>query len=320
VNHRAAFGPDIDHSARARTAAGITGWQRKQQARRCEVACRCRAAGGKPAPRLPPQEQPTPSLPLPLGTVCLVTPSGSPALRGPREKQPSSQRLLAAAVMATSGLAGEIRSSGESNDLRDPFDLAGYNQARLTELANDAFGDPVPARAMVRFSFLVGGGKKDRQKYDPACPKHMAAALRELGFEEDRGASEDLACQGSFKHQHDTDKNTMTMHVFPRVKIIEDEDAGAAGEGALDWKRLPPEYLSTVCSLPVFKGLVAQKTPSWSQRKRLLEALKEMGTQFTELEQKLINMEPMSPDEQRLYESSSTDNLAEKVEWLQVRL
>ena len=31
-------------------------------------------------------------------------------------------------------LARDIRSAGESNDLRDPYDLAGFNQQRLVQL------------------------------------------------------------------------------------------------------------------------------------------------------------------------------------------
>ena len=175
------------------------------------------------------------------------------------------------------GLARDIRTCGESNDLRDPFDLARYDEARCSELVRDAFSEPIPARAALRFSFLVGGGKAMRQKYDPNCGKYMATALRALGFEEDRGASEDLSCQGKFKNQHDTDKNIMTLHIFPHVRIQEDE---AQEPGAIDWKNLPPEYLTTVCSLPVFKGLVKAKTPSWTQRKRLLDALRTMGQKF----------------------------------------
>jgi hypothetical protein len=210
------------------------------------------------------------------------------------------------------------------------------------EQVEDTFGTPIPVRQMVRFSFLVGGGQKMRQKYDADCGKNFAAALRALGFEEDRGASEDLACQGSFKHQHDTDKNVrpprmcslaqprsgasripscprpetqlvwrlqiMTMHVFPRVEIIEDEDGGGE-EGALDWKNLPPEYLMTVCSPAAFKHLAKAKTPSWTQKKRMLEALKEMHSKYEAVEAKMVAMEPCSADEQKLYESSSLDNL-----------
>lgn len=133
---------------------------------------------------------------------------------------------------------------------------------------------------MVRFSFLVGGGQKMRQKYDADCGKHMSTALRAIGFEEDRGASEDLACQGSFKQAHDTDKNIMTMHIFPRIEIIEDEDGGGGDEGSVDWKNLPPEYLVTVCSPAAFKHLAKAKTPSWSQKKRMLDALKEMHGKY----------------------------------------
>ena len=122
-------------------------------------------------------------------------------------------------------LARDIRTAGESNDLRDPFDLAGFNQPRLEQLVrsalqpcevvafcnalaasrwqdqpraggadraeketlscaqvNESFGEPIPVRQMVRFSFLVGGGQKMRQKYDADCSKHMATALRAIGY------------------------------------------------------------------------------------------------------------------------------------------
>ena len=100
----------------------------------------------------------------------------------------------------------------------------------------------------------------------------------------------------------------MTMHVFPRVEIIEDEAAGEE-EGVLDWKNLPPEYLMTVCSPAAFKHLAKAKTPSWTQKKRMLEALKEMQSKYEAVEAKMVAMEPCSEDEQKLYESSSLDNL-----------
>ena len=40
-------------------------------------------------------------------------------------------------------------------------------------------------------------------------------------YVEDRGASCCLECQGSYKFQHDTDKNLMFMHVFPNVTLPE---------------------------------------------------------------------------------------------------
>ena len=100
----------------------------------------------------------------------------------------------------------------------------------------------------------------------------------------------------------------MTMHVFPRVEIIDDEAAGEE-EGVLDWKNLPPEYLMTVCSPAAFKHLAKAKTPSWTQKKRMLEALKDMQSKYEAVEAKMVAMEPCSEDEQKLYESSSLDNL-----------
>lgn len=71
----------------------------------------------------------------------------------------------------------------------------------------------------MKITFVVGGGKKTRQKYSPELPKELAQALSALGFSEDRGASACEACQGSYKYQHDTDKDLKFMHVFPHVTI-----------------------------------------------------------------------------------------------------
>ena len=93
--------------------------------------------------------------------------------------------------------------------------MAAHSAASVAQV-NDTFSTPIPVKQMVRFSFLVGGGQKMRQKYDADCGKHFAASLRALGFEEDRGASEDLACQATFKHQHDTDKNVRAAAIHRR--------------------------------------------------------------------------------------------------------
>lgn len=71
----------------------------------------------------------------------------------------------------------------------------------------------------IKFTFVVGAGKLARQKYDAQLPKHLSAALRGIGYEEDRTASAVEECQGTFKQQHDTDKNLKTLQVFPRVQI-----------------------------------------------------------------------------------------------------
>ena len=195
---------------------------------------------------------------------CLYFPD-STSIGRRRFTELSMERLLARAnkrdARMAEALAKEIREARESNDLRAPYDLARYDMAKCADLVNAAFSTPILVPQMVRFSFLVGGGKQSRQKYDPECGKFMATALRAVGYEEDRGASEDLACQGTFKQSHDTDKNILTLLVFPRVEI-EAPLAGPAEESVLDWKQLPPDYLCAVCSLPVFKGLVKYRKPA----------------------------------------------------------
>jgi hypothetical protein len=59
------------------------------------------------------------------------------------------------------GLAGKIRAS----DVSEQLDLAGYDEARVKDLMAAAFSTPLTApREMVRFTFLVGGGKLVRAR------------------------------------------------------------------------------------------------------------------------------------------------------------
>ena len=48
--------------------------------------------------------------------------------------------------------------------------------------------------------------------------RYCRMALTSIGFEEDRGGCAVMACQGSFKYQHDTDKDLKFIHVFPKVR------------------------------------------------------------------------------------------------------
>ena len=59
-------------------------------------------------------------------------------------------------------LAMEVRQSNKSEE----FDLSGYGPNSVTKLVQDAFTAPLPLGNMVRLSFVVGGGKKVRQKYN----------------------------------------------------------------------------------------------------------------------------------------------------------
>ncbi|EJK55816.1 hypothetical protein THAOC_24408, partial [Thalassiosira oceanica] len=66
----------------------------------------------------------------------------------------------------------------------------------------------------------LGGGKLSRSKYDSKCGQVVTAALNNLGFVEDRGASCVNECAGCFKSQHDTGKNIFTVVVFPRIEVL----------------------------------------------------------------------------------------------------
>jgi hypothetical protein len=89
-------------------------------------------------------------------------------------------------------LANEIRGSTESTE----FELAGYGAEQCDRLAAAAFSKPLPLSEMIRLSFVVGGGKKVRQKYNDGLPTLWAEALKKVGFKEDRGASLDVSCAG----------------------------------------------------------------------------------------------------------------------------
>ena len=53
---------------------------------------------------------------------------------------------------------------------------------------------------------------------DAGGGRYCRMALTSIGFEEDRGGCAVMACQGSFKYQHDTDKDLKFIHVFPKVR------------------------------------------------------------------------------------------------------
>ena len=110
-------------------------------------------------------------------------------------------------------LASEIRGTGASAE----YDLAGYGPEQCEKLAQAAFGTPLPLADMVRLSFVVGGGKKVRQKYNDGLPALWADALKKVGFNEDRGASLAPECAGLFKYQHNTDTDLKVTHVYPRI-------------------------------------------------------------------------------------------------------
>lgn len=213
-----------------------------------------------------------------------------------------------------SGMAGEIRSSIES----DQFDLAGYSESRVTDLISQAFGNgPLEApTSMVRFTFVVGGGKLVRSKYTEELPKWMNAALRDCGYEYDNSAAETLDSQGYFKQQHDTGKNLIYIIVYPKITWRpESEKAAAEEEGELI-DSSSPDYIVVAATLDVFQDIVDRKLEFWRQRKQCLMILQEAKAEFDAIEAKMVGGKPLDPVEQAKYEANSGED-NEKISYLQ---
>ena len=59
-----------------------------------------------------------------------------------------------------------------------------------------AFKEPLKASTPLRFTFVIGGGRLVRTRYDDHLGRWLSAGLSELGFDDDRGAA--LGSQGAF--------------------------------------------------------------------------------------------------------------------------
>jgi hypothetical protein len=213
-----------------------------------------------------------------------------------------------------SGLAASIRSSVES----ETFDLAGQNVTTIKTNITNAFQEPLTVSEMIRITFVTGAGKLARQKYDAAAAQAVTSSLRELGFEEDRGASCVKECAGSFKSQHDTGKNIKTIVVFPRIVEANSQEAQAddsSPNGGDSTPFLPKggvEEMIVSSSSNVFESMIKSKCPSWSEKKGCMTSLSRIKTEIEELEKKLLSGTPLTDGEQEFYDSVSSESLDEK--------
>ncbi len=224
---------------------------------------------------------------------------------------------MAAFEPQLSGMAGEIRAALES----EQFDLAGYTEQRVTDLMTNSFSLPLTApEKMIKFTFVVGGGKLVRAKYNEDMPKWINAALRSIGYETDNSAAETFDSQGTFKQQHDTGKNLIYIHVYPKVTCSApastDKEGGGNG-AAMDTKS--PEYLCIASQLDMFKDIVQKKLPFWRQRKACLKILQDSHAAYEMVEQKMCAGQPLTPADTAIYEMNSGQD-AEKIAYLQAEI
>lgn len=170
---------------------------------------------------------------------------------------------------------------------------------------------------MIRVTFVTGAGKLGRQKYDENAAKAVTSALRDLGFEEDRGASCVRECAGSFKLQHDTGKNLKTVVVFPRIREETEasggnEESGASPTASSLFVKGSPKEMIALSSKNVFESMVKSRCQTWSQKKGCTTALGEIKGTLEELEQKLLTGNPLTDAEQSFYDQVSVTALEEK--------
>lgn len=217
-----------------------------------------------------------------------------------------------------SGLAGEIRSAISS----EQYDLGGYTEPRAKDLIISAFGKPLTAPTeMIKCTFVVGGGKLVRAKYNDDLTKWIVSALREIGYTEDRSAAETFDSQGTYKQQHDTGQNLKYLIIYPHVTCANQKQGGDNNDNnnnnnipKIDMKS--PEYIVRVCEVATLKEIVSQNVISYRQKKKLLKILQSALEEFKQIEAKLISGIQLNPIEQSIYDSnSSSDN--EKITWLQ---
>jgi hypothetical protein len=186
----------------------------------------------------------------------------------------------------------------------ETFDLGGQNVSTITNTIRAAFAEPLPLTGtMIRLTFVTGAGKLGRQKYDADAAKAVTSTLRELGFEEDRGASCVVECAGFFKLQHDTGKNLKTVVVFPKILNEASEEIEAEQQTLL--REGSPEHMIATSSMKVFKNMLSSKCPSWSQKKGCSVALEDLRNMICDLDAKLITGTPLDAAEQDFYDTAS---------------
>jgi hypothetical protein len=212
------------------------------------------------------------------------------------------------------GLVGSIRSATAS----EQFDLAGYTEGRTHDIFAGAFAKPLEAPSeMIKFTFIVGGGKLVRSRYPEDLPRWITYALREIGYSEDRSAALDFSSQGTFKHQHDTGQNLKVVVVFPNLTCGQTKTSAQSSppaEARVDVNS--KEYLLITAELDTFKEIVNHKVESWTLKKRALKILQDARAEFELLEQKLVQGTLLTPEEQLIYDSNTSSD-QEKIAWLQ---
>lgn len=218
-------------------------------------------------------------------------------------------------------VAGLAKSVREQTDKADEYDLDNYSEEAAAELMEACFSQPHPSTAPLRCSFLIGGGKSIRGRYDPNLFRAIAAALKALGFDEDNGASH--GSTGAFKSQHDTGRNVKVVHVFPTHARgadggEEEEQEGAAVQLDAD---SPLYRLIEADGVEPFAALCAQGgVATYAQLQRLLKSLQPYAQLLAQVDAKMMAGQMLAPEEEAWAAITSADALAAKVAHVQAQM
>ena len=232
------------------------------------------------------------------------------------------------ASLVLSGLPKALRGSAENGDNTETA-LSGYDGARTMSLINDTFSTPQsipPGIEMIRHTFIIGGGKSVRGKYPADLPKNITAALRAIGYVEDKSADTSASSAGTFKRQHDTGANLIYCHVYPNV-VRPGRGAGESkgngdggdesGDGVIGLSDMfsRPMNLCIHAEMSTFHSMVEIEVKRWSQKKNLLDELVTLVKKHVKITDKLVNREPLTDEDQRIFELDAED-MKEKAQWL----
>ncbi|CAE8709179.1 unnamed protein product [Polarella glacialis] len=215
-------------------------------------------------------------------------------------------------------IAAEIRGQPETTQ----FDLSGYDDQQVQQLVKEAFGMPLDCKAMIRITFVVGGGKALRSKYSESLAKTLGSALQEHGFLQDSAASCDLASAGCFKGQHDTQRNQKLVHVFPKVSGESSEQPGArpSSESASQWQvRLAGvPWADFVEELGPLMSVQAQR----QRGEALLSCMKDVAEEIQDTDKALLLGQQISEARRRRYDehTGGWEELKERMRWLTAAL
>ncbi len=95
-------------------------------------------------------------------------------------------------------------------------------------------------------------------------------------FVEDRAGACDLTSAGTFKQQHDTGKNLIYVHVFPKLAsrgVLPEISSSAV----VDEMQSSLAFEASILSLSDFKELILRRSVSWTSKDRLLKALRQLA-------------------------------------------